>query len=436
MRLSMFNDEIGLDITQGVAHFQEWGLEWIDLRGRILGREFCDLDSGEMDGIGKLLGDHGLKVACLQSSLAKFHLPETLQLEAEKKKLEGIIRAADTFNCRLVRSFFYWQPEAERKGKLAVQPDLLQKVLDRFGPLADRAKQAGLTLVFENCDVTVPECLTVLDALAVPEWGLAWDCGNEWLDDGPPDDKGIAERVKRSRCIHVKAEGAIPGLADVTVPWEKLLRTLAANAYKGPVSIETHNPDTSVGNLEMSKRLLERVRQAWPGGSPTVKRPKRLDFEPVKFVVVGLGMGMERARLLKAEPGTTVIGVVDIIAEKAEKAAAELGCEWTTTIDPWLERGDCEAVFVMTPTGLHADFAVAALNAGKHVISTKPMEANLAACDRMIAAADKAGKLLAVDFALRLEPTSQRIKQRIARGEIGKPVGGSMSVRIGRKSVV
>jgi predicted dehydrogenase len=60
------------------------------------------------------------------------------------------------------------------------------------------------------------------------------------------------------------------------------------------------------------------------------------------------------------------------------------------------------------------------------------MEANLAACDRMIAAADAAGKLLAVDFALRLEPTSQRIKQRIAAGEIGKPVGGNMSVRIRR----
>jgi predicted dehydrogenase/sugar phosphate isomerase/epimerase len=430
MRLSIFNDEIGLDIAQGVPHFQDWGLEWIDLRGRILGREFCDLDDAEMDGVAKLLSEHGLKVACLQSSLAKLHLPETLQLESEKSKLEGIIRAADKFDCRLVRSFFYWQPEAAQKGALTVRPDLLQKVLDRFGPLADRAKAAGLTLVFENCDVTVPECLSVLDALGVPEWGLAWDCANEWLDDGPPGDKDIAERVRRSRCVHVKAEGAIPGLADLTVPWEKLLRNLAANGYKGPISIETHNPDKSVSNLEMSKRLLDRVRQAWPGGAPAQRRPPRLDFEPVKFVVVGLGMGLERARLLCAEPGTKLIGVVDLIAEKAEKAAAELGCEWTTTIDPWLERKDCEAVFVMTPTGLHADFAVAALNAGKHVISTKPMEANLAACDRMIEAADKAGKLLAVDFALRLERTSQRIKQRIAKGEIGKPLGGSMSVRI------
>jgi sugar phosphate isomerase/epimerase len=361
MKLSIFNDEIGLDITQGLPYFREWGLEWIDLRGRVLGREFCMLEDEEMDEVAKLLGDSGLKVACLQSSLAKFHLPEPQQLEAEKKKLEGIIRAADKFGCRLVRSFFYWQPEKPRKGDLAVRPDQLQKVLDRFGPLADRAKAAGLTLVFENCDVTVPECFTVLDALAVPEWGLAWDCGTEWLDDGPVDDKGIDERVKRSRCVHVKAEGALAGLSDTVVPWEKLLRTLAVHGFGGPISIETHNPDQSVSSLEMSRRLLDRVRRAWPGGAPAPKRPARLDFEPVKFVVVGLGMGLNRARQLREEGGTEVLGVVDIVAERAEKAAAELGCEWTTTLDPWLERKDCEAVFVVTPTGLHADVAIAAL---------------------------------------------------------------------------
>ena len=430
MRLSIFNDEVGLDITEAVTHFREWGLEWIDLRGRVMGREFSALDDKEMGDIVRLLNDSDLKVACLQSSLAKVHLPGSEELESERQKLEGIIRAADTFNCRLVRSFFYWQPKADQKGALAVQPDQFQKVLDRFGPLAERAKDAGLTLVFENCDVTVPECLAVLDALAVPEWGLAWDCANEWLDDGPPDDTAIAERIRRSRCVHVKAEGAVPGLADVTVPWEKILLMLATNGFAGPVSVETHNPDKSVSNLEMSKRVIDQVRRAWPGGAPAPRRQPQLDFEPVRFVVVGLGMGLERARQLKQETGTEVIGVVDLDAGRAEKAGAELGCEWTTTLDPWLERDDAEAVFVVTPTGLHADFAVVALNAGKHVITTKPMEASLAACDRMIAAADEAGKLLAVDFALRLDRASQRIRQRIAAGDLGRILGGTMSVRI------
>jgi len=430
MKLSIFNDEVGLDLAQGLPHFQKWGMEWIDLRGRIFGKEFSWLDNTEMDEMAKLIKKHELKVACLQSSLAKVHLPDAQQHELEMKKLEGIIRAADKFDCRLVRSFFYWQPEQAQLGDLTVRPDQLQKVLDRYAPLAERAKKAGLILNFENCGVTVPEVFTFLDALAVPSWGLAWDCATEWIDEGAPDEKGIIERVQRSRCIHVKADGAVPGQNEVTVPWEKILRTLATHGYKGPISVETHNHDKNLTNLEMSKRVVEQVRQEWPGGSTTTKRVTPMDFKPVKFVVVGLGMGMERARQLKAEPGTEVIGVVDLIAEKAEKAAQELGCEWTTTLEPWLKREDCEAVFVMTPTGIHSEIAIAALNAGKHVISTKPMEANLAACDRMIAAAEKAGKLLAVDFALRLEPTTQRIKQGIASGKIGKAVGGSVAVRI------
>jgi predicted dehydrogenase/sugar phosphate isomerase/epimerase len=430
MRLSIFNDEVGLDIVEAVAHFREWGLDWIDLRGRVLGREFWALEDTEMDDVVRQLERSDLRVACLQSSLAKLHLPGRGELESEQKKLEGILRAADKFRCRLVRSFFGWQPGADHKGDVATRPDQLQKVLDRFGPLAERAKSAGLTLVFENCGVTVPECLAVLDALAVPEWGLAWDCASEWVDDGPPDDQAIAVRVKRSRCIHVKAEGAVAGFVDLVVPWEKILLMLTMEGFAGPVSVETHNPDRTVSSLDMSRRVVDRIREAWPGGAPAPKRRAHLDFEPVKFVVVGLGMGLERARQIKREAATALLGVVDLDAERAEKAANELGCQWTTELEPWLDRDDCEAVFAVTPTGLHAEVAVAALNAGKHVIATKPMEANLAACDRMIEAADRNGRLLAVDFALRLEPVSQRIQQRIAAGDLGRPLGGTLSVRI------
>ena len=157
-----------------------------------------------------------------------------------------------------------------------------------------------------------------------------------------------------------------------------------------------------------------------------------INFEPVRFVIVGLGMGLERARQLRSDPGTDVIGVVDLDAGKAEQAARELGCGWSTNLDTWLEDDGCEAVYVMTPTGTHADIAVASLNAGRHVLTTKPMEANLAACDRMIEAADRNSRLLAVDFELRLERATRRIRQYIAGGAIGRSLGGTMALRIRR----
>jgi sugar phosphate isomerase/epimerase len=85
MHLSIFNDEVGLDITDSISHFRDWGMEWIDLQDRVLGKEFSSQDNNEMARVAGLIKEHNLKVACLQSSLAKFHLPDSAQLELEKQ---------------------------------------------------------------------------------------------------------------------------------------------------------------------------------------------------------------------------------------------------------------------------------------------------------------------------------------------------------------
>ena len=142
--------------------------------GRVFGSACESLPPQRLPELRSLLNVHGVKVACLESSLAKVHLPDADIRKAEAEKLEGIIRAANALDCRLVRSFFYWQPPRELEGELAVRPDEQQKVLDAFAPLAERAKKAGLILAFENCGVTPEEVLTILEALGVASWGLAW----------------------------------------------------------------------------------------------------------------------------------------------------------------------------------------------------------------------------------------------------------------------
>ncbi|MBL7134799.1 MAG: TIM barrel protein, partial [Phycisphaerae bacterium] len=154
---SIFTDELGMDITKGLGIIKSWGLQYVDLRGRVFGQAAEALPAERLGELGKLIDDHGMKVGCLQSSLAKVHLPDADRQRAEAEKLEGIIRLADAIDCRLVRSFHYWQPPAEERGQLAVRPDELQKVLDMFAPLAERARAAGLVLAFENCGVTPDE---------------------------------------------------------------------------------------------------------------------------------------------------------------------------------------------------------------------------------------------------------------------------------------
>ncbi|MGC9348295.1 MAG: sugar phosphate isomerase/epimerase family protein, partial [Anaerolineae bacterium] len=302
MFLSIFTDELGVDITKGLPILQSWGLTAVDLRGRVFGMAAEALPPDRLPELRRLLDHHGMKVGCLQSSLAKVHLPGPERQAAEMEKLEGIIRAADALDCRLVRAFHYWQPPDELKGALAVRPDELQKVLDMFHALAERAKTAGLTLAFENCGVTPDEVFTVLDALGVPQWGMAWDVNNGWDNDErrADEDAYIRRMVLRTKCVHVKARGCVPGLEDYTIPYDKVLQMCHNGGVQGPVSVETHNPDRTVSNVEMSERVVQVLKQAWPSAAPgglygEVRAAEDVERawadDPVGIVVVGLGMG-------------------------------------------------------------------------------------------------------------------------------------------------
>ena len=442
---SIFTDELGLDFAETLPHLKAWGLEHCDLRGRVFRRSFESLSAEQLAEAKTLLDQHGMKMGCLQSSLAKVHLPDAERCKAEAEKLEGIIRAADALECRLVRSFFYWQPPAELSGALAVRPDELQKALDRFAPLADRAQEAGLVLAFENCGTTPDECFAMLDALGVPAWGLAWDVSNTWdCDERRADEKAyIIRMAQRACCVHVKARGAVEGLTDEPIPYDKVLQTCDNAGVAGPVSAETHNPDKAVDNVEMSRRVVAAIQKAWPTAAPgglfdtgtrkaeDVTRPWADD--PVRFVVVGLGMGHSRSKMIAQTPGTRLVGVCDIVEERAKRTSEECGVPHTTDVREWLDNDDVEAVFVLTETGNHGKVACQALEAGKHVITTKPMDATVAACDRMIRLAEDKGLLLAVDFSRRFESGPLSFKAAVENGRFGRLLSGDATLKILRK---
>ncbi|MBE7462179.1 MAG: Gfo/Idh/MocA family oxidoreductase [Planctomycetes bacterium] len=444
MLLSFFTDELALDLPEALPLLKSWGLTHVDLRGRVFGKAFEALTPEELKEVRKLLDAHGLKIGALQSSLAKVHLPVPERLKAEEAKLEGVIRAADALDCRLVRAFHYWQPPAELRGKLAEQPDQMQRVLDAFAPIARRAQQAGLTLAFENCGVTPDEVHGVLDALNAPNFGLAWDCTNHWDDDARKRDEVayIVRHVTRSKMLHVKACGTLPALTASPLPWDRLLAAAQAAGMEGPVSIETHNPSGSgLTAQEACRRTTVAIQRAWPKASKlsveeAARRPaawnRAYAARPVGFVVVGLGMGHSRAKLLHRTSGCKLLGVVDRDEARAKRSADEFGVPFTTELEPWLAKPEVDVVYVMTPTGLHSAVGLPALEAGKHVLTTKPMEASLEACDRLIEAAERKERLLAVDFDLRFQRETLELKHAVESGAFGKLLNATAALKIRR----
>ncbi|NLF19767.1 MAG: Gfo/Idh/MocA family oxidoreductase [Lentisphaerae bacterium] len=439
MRLSVFTDELGLDVTQAVSVLRQWGIDTVDLRGLLYNRAVEALSDAQLGDLRRLLDDHGLRVGCIESSLAKVHLPDSARRAAEAAKLEGVIRAADALDCRLVRSFFFWQPPRDQVGILAVRPDEQQRVLDAFLPLAERARAAGLVLAFENCGVSHDDVLAMLRLLAVPEWGLAWDVANTWnCPEREADVTAFCRRLAAAaRVVHVKARGCVPGQGMDLIPYDEVLQICDQAGLRGPVSVETHNPDPQASPADMSRKVVDALRAAWPSAAPgTAPRPKAPAVrrpwhdEPVGFAVVGLGMGHNRAKDIHTTSGTRLVGVCDLVEERARRTGEALDVPWTTDARRWLDDPAVEVVVVMTETGRHGEVAQAALEAGKHVITTKPMEASLAACDAMIRTAEERGLLLAVDFGRRFQDDLVSLKATLAAGAIGKLLSGSFELKI------
>ena len=81
---------------------------------------------------------------------------------------------------------------------------------------------------------------------------------------------------------------------------------------------------------------------------------------------------------------------------------------------------EIDAIYNPLPNGLHAEWTIRALKAGKHVLCEKPMASNALEVEEMVTVARETGLILSEAFAYRYHPLTARVKAIIARGEIGK----------------
>jgi|CZCA01.1.fsa_nt_gi predicted dehydrogenase len=145
----------------------------------------------------------------------------------------------------------------------------------------------------------------------------------------------------------------------------------------------------------------------------------------VRVCLVGTGRaGMVHARNFRTcIPGASLVSVVDPNLAAASKAAAELEIDTIfDNLDTALSMADFDAVCIGAPTFTHADIAVKAARAGKHILCEKPMAVTLEECDKMIAAAQEAGVVLQVGFMRRFDEDFVAAKRAVERGDIGEPV--------------
>src|ERR1051326_4249069 len=118
---------------------------------------------------------------------------------------------------------------------------------------------------------------------------------------------------------------------------------------------------------------------------------------PIRFAVIGLGMGVAHCADLLDARGCELVAICDTDAGRLEKNRERFKVKATPDFAEVLRDPEVDVVNICTPSGSHADLTVQALHAGKHVVCEKPPDVTVEAVDRMIAAQrETRGKLMVI----------------------------------------
>ena len=145
----------------------------------------------------------------------------------------------------------------------------------------------------------------------------------------------------------------------------------------------------------------------------------------LRWGLIGCG-DIARKRIAPALRDSESCELIAVSRAQSELAAAfakQFGArKWYLDWKKLLLDEEIDAVYVATPVQLHAAQAIAAAEAGKHVLCEKPMAMNVSECDQVIDACRSNRVKLGVAYYRHFYPVVERIKSIIRSGEIGAPV--------------
>ena len=170
------------------------------------------------------------------------------------------------------------------------------------------------------------------------------------------------------------------------------------------------------------------VGQPMPGGvdlPETAPRPRRPDS--VGFAIVGLGgyaLNQMMPRFEQAERAH-IAALVSGNPDKLQRVGDAYGVppEMRFSYETFHEMAsysDVDAVYIVLPSGLHAEWTERAFAAGKHVLCEKPMALSSAEAERMIAASRRADRKLMIAYRSHFEPYNSRAMELMEEGAVGK----------------
>lgn len=141
----------------------------------------------------------------------------------------------------------------------------------------------------------------------------------------------------------------------------------------------------------------------------------------IRVGILGAGnISQTHARAAQSIPGVDIAAVLGTTREKAARLSQ--GAAAYDDLARFLAHKPMDLVAIGTPSGVHAEQAIAAVEHGLHVLVEKPVDISTARVDALIAAAERSRVKVGVFFQDRLKPDVARLKELVDSGRLGMPI--------------
>lgn len=149
-------------------------------------------------------------------------------------------------------------------------------------------------------------------------------------------------------------------------------------------------------------------------------------LKKLRFAIVGAGViSSFHAKAAAENPEAELVAISDVVEENARKLAEKYGIPSVYgDYQEMLERKDIDVVCVCVPSGKHAEVAIAAARAGKHILCEKPLDITIERMDRMIHEARAARVKLGVIYQRRTFPAAIAARKAVQENKLGRLVLG------------
>jgi predicted dehydrogenase len=151
-----------------------------------------------------------------------------------------------------------------------------------------------------------------------------------------------------------------------------------------------------------------------------------MDDSLIRLGVIGCGgFGLFALQQFTQVPGVKLVGMAATHQPASLAAAARFGVENVDDLGQFLKREDLDVVYIATPPFLHHAQALAALEAGKHVIVEKPLAMTVGEADELVAVARKHDLLVVANLMQRYNPLFDAVRRLIDARVLGEVLHGS-----------